>query len=522
MVNYYHVLKTICILICCKKLKGDIFYYIEPYGLPNCYFYIPIGSIQVTYNCSEGHKFLLVPGVNGNPGTVSFKSAVYSDRYLRHYSFIFYLQTLFESNSGPDDRSFYIQNSTFDSYFLIQSTNFPNWFLWRNGFQFQLIQDMTLAPESRFTFFVCDLNVKTIRRLTRYSVVVVIDASVHIQNVSKSFVVKYGKNSDFKLYNVSGNSVNIDLLHNYTIHTFTAGAKNEFGMYVFGNTSDYQIDENSTHIDGCIHGLVNRNMLNLSFELIGYGYNITVEYFFPPFVTFMFESVPYGFIKTTSNHYKYIFYGYFETIDVITHNITLKLHKTKCGLPIEIPARLTFQNNMGVLKTITMSSKNNVPCFDIPPIIQRDQNALPEYYGRGIYVDTESSHIYLCMNQHVESKKTACYYSNKIGNMWTDMDVRVGAVIGHHSQTKELYAINRNQKTYLYFDLFYKKWLAISNLQFNKTALKNLNTNKTVNLEGDEEKILYNGLNQWMGNVDGLFYRNESSGTWLLKAKWFL
>ncbi|XP_065667001.1 uncharacterized protein LOC136087614 isoform X2 [Hydra vulgaris] len=460
-------------------------------------------------------------GVNGNPSAVSFKSVIYSDKYLRHYSFIFYLQTLYEWNYVPDDRSFYIQNSTYDSYFLIQSTNFPNWFLWRNGFQFQLIQDMALAPESRFTLFVCDLYIKTIRRVTRYSVNVVIDASTQIQNVSKSFIVKYGKNRDYKLYKVSGNSVNVDLLHNFTIHTFTAGVENEFGMYVFGNASDYQIDESSTYIDGCMHGLVNRNMLNLSFELIGYGYNITLEYFFPPFVTLMFESVPNGFFKTATNQNKYIFNGYFETIDVVTHNTTLKLHKTICGLPIEIPARLTFQNNISALKTITMSNKNNVPCFDdIPPNIQRDQKALPEYYGRGIYVDTENSNVYVCMNQHVESKKAACYYSNKTGYLWTGMDICVGAVIGRHLLTKELYAINRNQKTYIYFDLFYKRWLAISNHWFNEIASSNFNAHMIMNLEGDENKILYNGFNQWMGNREGLFYRNESSDTWLLKAKW--
>nr|XP_047136850.1 uncharacterized protein LOC105849140 isoform X2 [Hydra vulgaris] len=423
---YYNVLKSIYILISCKHLNGDILYYIEPYGLPNCYFDIPIGSIKVSYNCSEGHKFLLVPGVNGNPNAVSFKSVIYSDKYLRHYSFIFYLQTLYEWNYVPDDRSFYIQNSTYDSYFLIQSTNFPNWFLWRNGFQFQLIQGMALAPESRFTLFVCDLHIKTIRRITRYAVKVIINASIQIQNVSRSFVVKYGKNRDYMLYNVSGNSVNVDLLHNYTIHTFTAGLKNEFGIYVFGNSSDYQIDESSTYIDGCIHGFVNRNMLNLSFELIGYGYNITLEYFLPPFVTLMYESVPNGFFKTKNSQYKYIFYGYFETIDVVTFNITLELHKTICGLPIEIPAKLSFQNNMGTLKMKTMSNKNNILCFDnIPPNIRRDQKALPEYYGRGIYVDTENSTVYVCMNQHVESKKTACYYSNKAGYLWT------GTTYGH-------------------------------------------------------------------------------------------
>ena len=48
------------------------------------------------------------------------------------------------------------------------------------------------------------------------------------------------------------------------------------------------------------------NNLNLSLEIAGYGYNVTLEYFLPPFVTFAFESGPLGFIKSGFNKQKYV------------------------------------------------------------------------------------------------------------------------------------------------------------------------------------------------------------------------
>nr|XP_047137519.1 uncharacterized protein LOC105846914 [Hydra vulgaris] len=277
------------------------------------------------------------------------------------------------------------------------------------------------------------------------------------------------------------------------------------------------------HMDSSIDGFVEKDIVNISLQLSGNGFNVTIEYFFPLFVTLTSERVQNGFIKLNSAQFKYIFSGYFNTNGANIHSITLKVNKRNCfrDFLIEIPVRLSYQNKLGILRVVTMAYQKSFTClYKVLPKIPRDKNALSEYYGRGIYIDNERFDLYFCVNQHVESIVPACYYSKIHGgnSLWTDLDVRVGCVLGHHLVTKELWAIHRNQKSYLYFHGFYGKWLAVS--KGDNIAASNFNKSMRMSLEDDEDQVYTFGLNQWMGNAEGLFYRNDSLSSWLQKVRW--
>ena len=83
----------------------------------------------------------------------------------------------------------------------------------------------------------------------------------------------------------------------------------------------------------------------------------------------------------------------------------------------------------------------------------------------------------------------------------TDLDVRIGSILGHHSLTADLYAIHRNQKTYLMFHNAYKRWFALTNKDFTAYANKYIDQNMRKTLEGDDDQIYTLGPNQWMGKV---------------------
>ena len=82
-----------------------------------------------------------------------------------------------------------------------------------------------------------------------------------------------------------------------------------------------------------------------------------------------------------------------------------------------------------------------------------------------------------------------------------DMDARVGYVLGHHSVTKEFYAIHRNQKSYLHFHNNLQKWLSLTNQQFKEISI-NFTSKTRKSLEGDEEQTYTFGANQWMGKYN--------------------
>ena len=82
------------------------------------------------------------------------------------------------------------------------------------------------------------------------------------------------------------------------------------------------------------------------------------------------------------------------------------------------------------------------------------------------------------------------------------MDARVGYVLGRHSKTKVLYGIHRNQKTYLHFQSFHSKWLALTSKEFKDATSNNFTSKTRKSLEGDDEQIYIFGTNQWMGKLD--------------------
>ena len=77
----------------------------------------------------------------------------------------------------------------------------------------------------------------------------------------------------------------------------------------------------------------------------------------------------------------------------------------------------------------------------------------------------------------------------------------VGSIIGRHRFTNQLYAIHRNQKTYLMFRKDFKQWFALPNNDFTQNVIMNTDLSSWKSLEGDQEQIFSLGSHQWMGNV---------------------
>ncbi|XP_065667026.1 uncharacterized protein LOC101240273 isoform X2 [Hydra vulgaris] len=504
------VLQSIFILVsCCSYIFGVVNYLIELHDLPNCFLDVN-NSNKIIYNCDGGLKFSLV---NGNPG-VLFQSATDNTRYICHQGFVPHLLPL-----GGNEHTFYIVSFD-DSYVMIRSKDYTTRYLWQDNLLFAF-ENKVGTTQILYKLIVCDFGIQNIDPISKYSVNVIINESSPIFNhPGLSFVIKCeSSNNEINLFNVTGSSALINLLHSNTTYKFSAGFQNEYGIYVFGNASYYKTDEYGG-IDSCIHGFVEGNVLNISLEMDGNGYNVTIEYFFPPFIIFTTDNVSPGFLKLNSNQTKYYFTGYFNT--KVVNNVTLLLKKRKClkNFPIEIPVNISYKNKISVMKSVTISYQKILPCLDENlPYILKDKNALKEYYGRGILVNADKSYMYICMNQNVESTKPACYFSNIAGDFMIDLDVTVGCVLGHHLVTKELHAIHRNQKLYLYFNTVFNKWLGLANQQFDKISL-NLENQMMKNFEVDDDQYYTLGVNQWMGNAVGLFYRNGLSSLWTQRIKW--
>ncbi|XP_047124357.1 uncharacterized protein LOC105845351 isoform X2 [Hydra vulgaris] len=218
--------------------------------------------------------------------------------------------------------------------------------------------------------------------------------------------------------------------------------------------------------------------------------NATVqfEYFLPPFFNFTAESVIQRFVRTDINKMKY---------------------------------SLSTQVESGNRSTFFKTFRQAVECFNYPSIpINSYQQVLKESYGRGVYWDEENSSIYACMNQHFSSTKAACFFSNDEENVWNALDVRIGSVLGRHLSTKELYAIHRNQKTYMMFHKILKKWLAITNEEFYRTAASFIDPAMRRNLEGDFTQVFTFGKKEWLGNAQGLFFRKSGNDVWTPTLMW--
>ena len=77
----------------------------------------------------------------------------------------------------------------------------------------------------------------------------------------------------------------------------------------------------------------------------------------------------------------------------------------------------------------------------------------------------------------------------------------VGSVLGHHFLTTDLYALHRNQKTYLMFHKDHKRWLAVTNNDFVQNIVTNIDFNSWKSLDDDKEQIFVLGPYQWMGKI---------------------
>ncbi|XP_065645589.1 uncharacterized protein LOC105847919 isoform X5 [Hydra vulgaris] len=179
-----------------------------------------------------------------------------------------------------------------------------------------------------------------------------------------------------------------------------------------------------------------------------------------------------------------------------------------------------FVNYIGIVVMPNDKLQTNVFCKAYNNRIKLGISYKKGYYGRGIYLDNVNWQIYLCKNQHATIlQKSACYISKDYGVLWEEIDIRIGAILGHHILSQELYAMHRNQKLYLVFSSMLKKWLAVTNHEFKDIA-NDLNWTQLKTLEGDSDKVINFGKNQLMGNESGLFFRKSINDIWNQSFKW--
>ncbi|XP_065674909.1 uncharacterized protein LOC136091363 [Hydra vulgaris] len=244
-----------------------------------------------------------------------------------------------------------------------------------------------------------------------------------------------------------------------------------------------------------ISGQLNINFLFLNttisyaYETGDVAYNLTWKYMLPYFSKISTQSDSYlnldSFYKIPGVFVKKNIHQYI--------NITLDMESSSLqgGFTLEIPLKISFNDAAGYTVDQYTSFKTILaPTSSLNPIEKNDKNALKESYSRGIYWDQVKSRIYVCMNLYVATQKTACYMSNNNGEEWSELDIRVGSVLGHHLLTRDLYVIHRNQKTYLMYYKIYKKWLAVPNSEFQRNISANLNFSACLKLDGLNEQIL--------------------------------
>ncbi|XP_047136843.1 uncharacterized protein LOC105846263 isoform X2 [Hydra vulgaris] len=235
------ILKSTCFIVCWFGFIRGITYYIEPVNLPNCYLDFSKTDYKITSNCNGGVKFVLVKGLSGVQGSISFQSAEDNSLYIRHKSFIAYLHKFTLFNNIPQDGSFYILPSNDNLYIKVQSTNYQKRFLQKKNLDFGIEESLT--PDSHFKLLVYDLNITVIEILSQvgYSVKVTFNL---ISNVSTGYVVNYLNLNNVISSNATNGSAVIDNLQNSNAYSFFVGVRNEFGFYVYGKHFNYQANEN--------------------------------------------------------------------------------------------------------------------------------------------------------------------------------------------------------------------------------------------------------------------------------------
>ncbi|XP_047136712.1 uncharacterized protein LOC105843977 isoform X2 [Hydra vulgaris] len=506
--NYYGVANYIYIIVIFKNiLQSDV--------------YCEFNQNNVALGISFGKDKLF-------QGAVSFQSTK-DNKYLRlGYTVIRF--TTFSPFYYAGDRAFYIHQK--DSYLSIQSARPSHLFnfIGKNDDSFKVLSDANVPA---FSLVVIGLVIKSIESINRYSVNVTINSVLPVWHLKTDFVVKCkDPNGVVNLYPVTNYIAIISSLQSNTLYKFYAGLKNEFGFYVYGPVFLYQTDKDNVSKTLCkvLNAVtLQGNLLLMNLQIYptfneSLNAYVEFEFFLPPYLSFTSGNVIQNFVKADGNRIKYFFTGRINSSEIFNYNFTGLFNDTKCPLPgiftLDIPLKISIQVELGKPTVFFKAFRKVVECFGYPNIpIVKDQLILKESYGRGIYWDAKNLIIYVCMNQHFPSTKVACYVSNDEGSLWYELDVQVGSVLGHHLLTNELYAVHRNQKTYMMFHNIYKKWLSITKQQFTETASNFIDPSMRKNLEGDFNQIYTLGPNKWLGNSQGLFLLHRN-GTWILRIRW--
>ncbi|XP_065679416.1 uncharacterized protein LOC105848419 isoform X1 [Hydra vulgaris] len=277
------------------------------------------------------------------------------------------------------------------------------------------------------------------------------------------------------------------------------------------------------------NGELSNYSLNLSLQITyvyepgELAFNVTWEYFLPLSVTLVSESLILGLVKVDSNRLKYLIPMSLNASG-ISHSVVTMIQSTSCiyggSNVIEIPMKLSFENTAKKPWNLYQTVRKNFTKSCKKSIINQIKDL--ESYGRGIYWDNVKSHIYLCKNQHVESNRAACYTSKDNGIKWAALDLSVGSVLGHDVLNRDLYAVHRNQKLYLKFHSTYNTWLAITNEEFKNNVLANIDWKRLKTLDSYFDQEVTFGTHYWMGNDNGLYFRESTDGIWLQRAKWIV
>ncbi|XP_047136698.1 phosphatidylinositol phosphatase PTPRQ isoform X2 [Hydra vulgaris] len=236
--------------------KSGLKYLIIYNDSQNCFLDVRISDYNIYCNSTNWTEFYLVdvPSTISLPsteilfqGAVSFQS-VKDNKYLRHRSMVIRLDN-FSPTDYAGDRSYYIHQK--DLSFSIQSAhpNYLSHFIGKNGYNFEILQN---ALVSDFTLVATGLMIKKIESINKYSVNITIILSVPVWNSTADFKIKCKNPNDVNLYLKQQNLylkpvinyiTDISSLQSYTWYKFSAGVKNEFGFYVYGQVFSYRTDE---------------------------------------------------------------------------------------------------------------------------------------------------------------------------------------------------------------------------------------------------------------------------------------
>lgn len=261
------------------------------------------------------------------------------------------------------------------------------------------------------------------------------------------------------------------------------------------------------------------------------AYNLTFEYYLPPYVKYLRTMTqPSDVTRLDGTRYKWnkrIFY--FN--DDVQHSIKVELARSKSPktgvFNFVVPVRVSYQTRDGTWQEFLRAASRSIEVLPNGPTIPKDSRAKIHYYGRGFYWSRQAGNdFYVCMNQHVPTATPACYQLHSDGQHFIALDRRIGCILGHSSDSK-LYGLARNQITAMVFDDNSNDWFPIPDNELpnkNEFTYKDLTGTTSVgplpSPSADHHDTLNNNI--WQGTGDGLYYKENGTQDWKLKAKWFV